>query len=97
MLYWVTGAINSSFWPYYAVRHGSPALPRGKRVEVPTAYAEFPGEMLRPPRSWAERTFDIRRWTKMASGGHFAALEEPEALAEDVRSFFRPLREPEQE
>jgi pimeloyl-ACP methyl ester carboxylesterase len=97
MLYWVTGAINSSFWPYYAVRHGSPALPKGKRVEVPTAYAEFPGEMLHPPRSWAERTFDIRRWTKMPSGGHFAALEEPEALAEDIRAFFRPLREPEEE
>jgi pimeloyl-ACP methyl ester carboxylesterase len=93
MLYWVTGAINSSFWPYYAVRHGSPPLPRGQRVQVPVAYAEFPGEIIRPPRSWAERVFDIRRWTKMHAGGHFAALEEPEALAEDIRAFFRHLRQ----
>jgi pimeloyl-ACP methyl ester carboxylesterase len=92
MLYWVTGAINSSFWPYYAVRHGSPALARGERVKVPTAYADFPKEIFRPPRRLAERTYDIRRWTPMAAGGHFAALEEPEALAEDVRTFFRDLR-----
>jgi pimeloyl-ACP methyl ester carboxylesterase len=92
MLYWVTGAINSSFWPYYAVRHGSPALRRGERVKVPTAYADFPKEIFRPPRAWAERTYDIRRWTTMPAGGHFAALEEPEALAEDIRAFFRHLR-----
>ncbi len=59
---------------------------------MPTAYAAFPREIVRPPRSLAERVFNIRRWTPMAKGGHFAALEQPEALAEDLRAFFRPFR-----
>jgi pimeloyl-ACP methyl ester carboxylesterase len=92
MLYWVTGAINSSFWPYYARYHSDWPLPDGARVDVPMAYAAFPHEIVRPPRAWAERVFDVRRWTPMAAGGHFAALEEPEALAADVRAFFRALR-----
>ncbi|MDQ1490942.1 MAG: hypothetical protein QOJ23_3456, partial [Actinomycetota bacterium] len=92
MLCWVTGAIGSSFWPYYAVRHGQPALPPGERIPVPAAHARFPKEMIRAPREWAETVYDIRRWTVMESGGHFAAAEEPEALAEDVRAFFRHLR-----
>jgi len=92
MLYWVTGAINSSFWPYYARRHAGWPIPDGARIEVPTAYASFPREILHPPRAWAERVFNIRRWTVMPAGGHFAALEEPEALAADLRAFFRDLR-----
>jgi microsomal epoxide hydrolase len=92
-VYWVTGAINSSFWPYYWRRHERWPLPRDRRVEVPTAYASFPREILHPPRAWAERAYDLRRWTVMKSGGHFAALEEPEALARDIAEFFRPLRE----
>jgi pimeloyl-ACP methyl ester carboxylesterase len=92
MLYWITGAINSSFWPYYAIRHAPWPLPEGQRVEVPTAYASFPREILHPPRAWAERAYNIRRWTTMPAGGHFAALEEPEALAADIRAFFRDLR-----
>jgi pimeloyl-ACP methyl ester carboxylesterase len=91
MLYWATGAINSSFWPYYAHRHQAPWIPEGARVEVPMAYAGFPHEGS-PPRAWVERVFNVRRWTVMAAGGHFAALEEPAALAEDVRAFFRPYR-----
>ena len=92
-LYWVTGAIGSSFWPYYARMHGPWPIPEGSTVPVPTGYAEFPKEILRPPRSVAERVYtDIRRWTKMAKGGHFAALEQPEALAREIREFFRPLR-----
>jgi len=59
---------------------------------VPTAYAAFPREILLPPRAWAERSYNIQRWTVMPAGGHFAALEEPEALAADIRAFFRPLR-----
>jgi pimeloyl-ACP methyl ester carboxylesterase len=92
MLYWVTGAVNASFWPYYARYHAEWPIPDGARVAVPMGYAAFPREIVRPPRSWAERVFDVRRWTPMAAGGHFAALEEPRALAEDVRAFFRPLR-----
>ena len=92
MVYWVTGAINSSFWPYYDRRHERWPLQRGQRIEVPTAYASFPKEILHVPRAWAERAYDIRRWTAMKSGGHFAALEEPAALAADITEFFRQFR-----
>jgi pimeloyl-ACP methyl ester carboxylesterase len=93
MLYWVTGAIGSSFWPYYARMHGPWPIPEGARVTVPTAYIAFPKEILRPPRSLAERMYaNIQRWTTKDRGGHFAALEQPVALAEDVRAFFRTLR-----
>jgi microsomal epoxide hydrolase len=92
MLYWATGAINSSFWPYYWRRHERWPLARDRRIAVPTGHASFPKEILHVPRAWAERVYDIRRWTVMPSGGHFAALEEPQALAADIAAFFRPLR-----
>ena len=92
-LYWFTGAIGSSFWPYYARAHGPWPIPDDAAIMVPTGYCEFPREMLRPPRSLAVRTYaDIRRWTVMLRGGHFAAMEQPEALATEIREFFRPLR-----
>ncbi len=92
-LYWATAAIGSSFWPYYARLHGPWPIPPGERIQVPTGYVEFPKEILRPPRSLAERTYaDIRRWTIATRGGHFAALEQPEVLAREIREFFRPLR-----
>jgi microsomal epoxide hydrolase len=92
-LYWFTGAIGSSFWPYYARQHGPWPIPEGATVDVPVGYCEFPTEIVRPPRSLAERTFtDIRRWSVMPRGGHFAAMEQPAALAEEVRAFYRPLR-----
>jgi len=93
MLYWVTGAIGSSFWPYWARMHGPWPIPEGAEIMVPTGYVEFPKEILRPPRSVAERTYSqIQRWTKAERGGHFAALEQPEVLVHEVREFFRPLR-----
>jgi microsomal epoxide hydrolase len=93
MLYWITGAINSSFWPYWARRHDTWPFNERTPVRVPTAYASFPKEILHPPRAWVEKTYpDIRRWTTMPAGGHFAALEEPEALAADIRAFFREFR-----
>ena len=88
----MSAAIGSSFWPYYARLHSRWPIPEGAFVGVPTGYAEFPREMLHPPRSVAEKVYNIQRWTKMDKGGHFAALEQPEALARDVREFFRPLR-----
>lgn len=92
MLYWVTGAINSSFWPYYARHHQPWIVPEGERVMVPTAYAEFPKEILTPPRSLAEETYgNIQRWTRMTRGGHFPALEAPDALVAECRAFFRTL------
>jgi microsomal epoxide hydrolase len=92
MLYWATGAIHSSFWPYYTARHGDWTPSKGPRIEVPTAYLLFPKEIVRPPRSIAERVYAIRRWTQARRGGHFAALEQPEVLAQDVQAFFRDLR-----
>jgi microsomal epoxide hydrolase len=92
-LYWFTGAIGSSFWPYYARLHGAAIQPPGTQITVPTGYAEFPHEIAKPPRSAVERVFtDLRRWTVMPKGGHFAALEQPDLLAEDIRAFFRDLR-----
>lgn len=92
-LYWFTGAIGSSFWPYYARMHGPWPIPEGATVKVPTGYCEFPKEILHPPRSLAAQTFtDIRQWSVMPRGGHFAAMEQPEALAREIRDFFRPLR-----
>jgi pimeloyl-ACP methyl ester carboxylesterase len=92
-LYWVTGAIGSSFWPYYARMHGPWPIPDGEKIHVPMGYVQFPKEILRPPRSIAERMYaDIRRWTTMDRGGHFAALEQPHALAQEIREFFREFR-----
>jgi len=91
-LYWFTGAIGSSFWPYYARMHGPWPIPKGETVTAPTGYAEFPKEILSPPRSLAEKTYsNIRCWTRMRKGGHFAALEQPEALAREVIAFFDDL------
>jgi microsomal epoxide hydrolase len=90
----VTGAIGSSFWPYYARMHGPWPIPEGETVGVPTGYVEFPRELLRPPRSVAQQTYtNIQRWTVMSKGGHFAALEQPDVLVREIREFFRPLRQ----
>jgi pimeloyl-ACP methyl ester carboxylesterase len=92
-LYWFTGAIGSSFWPYYARMHGPWPIPAGETIAVPTGYCEFPREIVRPPRSVAERTFtNLERWSVMEHGGHFAAMEQPDTLAQEIRSFFRNFR-----
>ena len=92
-LYWFTGAIGSSFWPYHARMHGPWPIPEGRKIEVPTGYAEFPKEILRPPRALAEKTYtNIRRWATMQRGGHFAALEQPQALANEINSFLGEAR-----
>jgi len=89
-LYWFTKCIGASFWPYYARMHGP--WPIDYKIDVPTGYTEFPREILRPPRRSAERVLNIQRWTVMPKGGHFAALEQPRALADEIRAFFRALR-----
>jgi pimeloyl-ACP methyl ester carboxylesterase len=92
MTYWVTGAIGSSFWPYYTCSHEPWIVPEGVTVKVPTAYAEHPREILTPPRSVAEQLYsNIRRWTRMPAGGHFPALEAPDVLATDIADFFASL------
>ena len=62
------------------------------RVEVPTACALFPKEITAPPRKWVEARYNLVRWTEMPRGGHFAALEQPELLVDDMRDFFRTVR-----
>jgi pimeloyl-ACP methyl ester carboxylesterase len=96
MVYWLTQTIGSSMRRYFEVRH-NPApnpLKLGERIEVPTGIAMFPGEKdLLVPREWAERCYNVKRWTDMPRGGHFPALEEPELLVEDLRAFFREFRD----
>jgi pimeloyl-ACP methyl ester carboxylesterase len=93
-LYWVTESFGTSARYYYEARHHpwQPSHDRQPVVEAPTGVAVFPGEIAMMPRQWAERYCDLRRWTVMPSGGHFAPAEEPERLVEDLRAFFRPLR-----
>jgi pimeloyl-ACP methyl ester carboxylesterase len=91
-IYWATQTINSSTRLYYESYH-QPDSAFAQRVEVPTGVAVFPAEIPVPPLSLARRLYNIQRWTEMPAGGHFAALEQPQALVEDVRAFFRPLRQ----
>ena len=91
MIYWVSGAIGSSIRLYHEELNHPFRLQRGERVEAPTAVAVFPREIATPPRSWTERAYNLKRWTVMAQGGHFAAMEEPVALADDIRAFYREV------
>ncbi len=92
MIYWVTQSITSSARLYYESMRSGTFGPSDERLEVPTAVALFPRELFHPPRAWVERHYNLVRWTPMPSGGHFAALEEPERLVDDVRAFFKTLR-----
>ena len=94
MVYWLTGTAGTATWLYRGVTEQKQrALPEGRRVETPTAFAAFPADLAPPPPGeWIERAYNLRRHTAMPSGGHFAALEEPELLIDDIRAFFRPLR-----
>jgi pimeloyl-ACP methyl ester carboxylesterase len=90
-IYWATGTIASSFLPYWDTRNDPdprPWLPIG----VPCGIAIFPKDLDVPPREFAERSYNVRRWTTMPRGGHFAAMEQPQLLAADIREFFRDLR-----
>lgn len=91
-LYWMTQSIGSSMRMYRA--NGKAPLQFGREdfVRPPVALARFPKEILQVPRSWIERGYNLQRWTEMPRGGHFAAMEQPQLLAEDVRAFFRELR-----
>jgi microsomal epoxide hydrolase len=92
-LYWFTAAIGPASWPFYAARQdGSLRLKAGQRVGVSTGYMAFPlADLPRPPRVWVERMYEVRRWSELDAGGHFAALEEPELFIEEIRAFSRSL------
>jgi pimeloyl-ACP methyl ester carboxylesterase len=98
-LYWVTETIGSSFLPYADFVNAGAltwAVEAFKQwlgsTDVPAAFAMFPKDISHPPREWAARFFNVQRWTEMPRGGHFAALETPDLLVDDIRRFFRPLR-----
>ena len=99
MIYWTTESIGSSFMPYYDFANASALTWIKEGVKkwtgssrVPAAFALFPKDIGNPPREWAERFFDVQRWTEMERGGHFAAMEEPELLVADIRAWFRDYR-----
>jgi microsomal epoxide hydrolase len=89
-IYWVTQTISSSMRIYYENQRAGGAAPR--RVDVPVACAVFPREIVLSTRRWMELQNNLTRWTEMPRGGHFAAMEQPDLLAEDVRAFFRTVR-----
>jgi microsomal epoxide hydrolase len=90
-IYWVTGTIGASFWPYYARMHGEWVLDdvaaAGGRIAAPLTYLDFPKELVHVPRSVVETVFDVERWETPDAGGHFPALEQTERLADSVRRF----------
>ena len=94
MLYWVTESYHTSARYYYEGAH-HPWRPSREGLPVvaaPTAIPLMPGELTKPARRWAERYYNLKRWTPMVEGGHFAAMEVPGAIAADIREFFRALR-----
>jgi pimeloyl-ACP methyl ester carboxylesterase len=92
MIYWVTQTITSSTRLYYEVFRGGRVGFVTNRVEVPTGVARFPKEIMRFPRKWIERHYNVTHWTLMPKGGHFAAMEQPQLFVDDVRKFFRTVR-----
>ena len=94
MIYWVTQSFGTSARYYYEATHNpwQPSHDRSPVVESPMGVAVFQKEVILMPRKWAENYYNLKRWTLMPSGGHFAAMEEPQLLIDDVRAFFRDLR-----
>ncbi|MCE0765967.1 epoxide hydrolase [Pseudonocardia kujensis] len=90
-LYWLTRTIGSSIRMYRA-NAAIPHAQHTRRVEVPSGFSIFQGDIVRPPRAWLERTGNVVRVTEPPRGGHFAPFEEPELYAQELRDFFRPLR-----
>lgn len=89
MAYWVTQTITSSarlYWEHQHTRDGQPEY-----VAVPTGVARYPKEILRYPRPWVEHRYNVTHWAEMPRGGHFAAMEQPELFAGDLRTFFRTV------
>ena len=88
----MTGTIGSSTRIYFETMRTGRFATHDAKVEVPTAVAQFPAEITRPPRSWVEAGYNLVRYTRFDRGGHFAALEEPDLLIGDLRAFARTLR-----
>ncbi|WP_144109337.1 epoxide hydrolase family protein [Paraburkholderia sp. BCC1886] len=91
-IYWHTQSIGPSTQMYWENRLQPMSFAGRERVVPPVGFAHFPHELSHPPRSWLERTFNVVQWTEMPRGGHFAAMEQPELLAHEIRTFFRGVR-----
>lgn len=91
-VYWFTATATSSARLYFEMRRaGAAAVPQAP-ITVPTGVANYPGEVTKIPRGWAERRYNITHWADMPRGGHFAAMEVPGLFVDDVREFFRTVR-----
>ena len=95
MLYAATGSFTTSSWIYRAAQHEvMRTLPRGTRIDVPTAFASFPYDLRPlPPRGLLERTYNVVQFNEFEHGGHFAALERPDEFVTDVSTFVRGIRQ----
>ena len=91
MIYWTTNTIGSAV-RMYRENNVEWTMAQGEQISVPTGVAIFPYDLSTPPQEWAARSYNLKRWTEMKKGGHFAALEQPELLVEDIRAFYRPYR-----
>jgi len=94
MIYWVTQSYGTSARYYYEALHNTwkPSAPGLPVVRTPTGVAVFRKEVVLQPRKWAERYYNLQRWNVFESGGHFAPMEEPRIMIDDIRAFFKPLR-----
>lgn len=90
-IYWASETISSAVRLYYEAMRNPPSKAAG-RVEVPTGVAIPSKDLVPAPREFGERFYNLQHWTQLSRGGHFAAMEEPQLLVEDLRAFFRPLR-----
>jgi pimeloyl-ACP methyl ester carboxylesterase len=94
MLYWLTGTVGTSMRFYFEGRQNpwKPSHSRSPTVDVPTGIIRFENDVCYWPKRMMEQHYSIERWTRIPQGGHFAPMERPDDLVEDLRSFFRPLR-----
>lgn len=92
MVHWLTGTVHSAMRFYSESKEHPLHLAAGQRIDPPCGIVHLPAEIPMPPRSWAERAFNVVHWSSLPKGGHFAAWEVPELLAADIQDFFRPLR-----
>lgn len=93
-IYWLTGTIATSLRLYYEQLMPAPPPPihdRRRVIDVPTGVAVFPKDLLMIPRALAAELTDLRRWTVMPRGGHFAASEQPALVVSELQEFFSAL------
>jgi pimeloyl-ACP methyl ester carboxylesterase len=91
-VYWFSGNVAATLRMYEENARQPLRFGSGERLSPPLSYARFPKEIMNPPREWVERVFNVARWTEMPVGGHFAALEQPRALAGDIHGAFSAFR-----